>query len=351
MDITNLNIDNYHKVIKAHDPATGLKAIIAMHNVNRGPAVGGTRLYPYPTEEDALNDVLRLSKGMTYKSALANVPFGGGKSVIIADVADKSEELFKAFGRFIDSLAGSYVCAEDVNTSPSDMAIVRQETPHVLGLDGASGDPSPLTALGVLESIRTTVKHLNLSMEGLTVTVQGIGHVGKVITELLRAEGVTVYIADIRKEAVKELAEKTGAIAIEADEALTNPCDIFAPCAMGAVLNDKTIPNLRCKAVVGAANNQLATNEDAALLAERGILYAPDYLVNAGGIINVYFEHEKETYDAEGARQKVLEIGRTLDEIYNLAEAENILPLKAADRIAEERFGANEQLTAQNGTN
>lgn len=338
MHIEEIHVENYHKVVKAHDPESGLKAIISLHNTNRGPGVGGTRLYPYPSEQDALNDVLRLSKGMTYKSALANVPFGGGKSVIIADVEDKSDDLFKAFGRFVDHLDGQYFCAEDVNTSPAEMAVVRQETPHVLGLDGASGDPSPLTALGVVESIRTTVRHLGLSMKNLKVTVQGVGHVGKIITELLRAEGVTVYIADIRETVVHDLAKQTGAIAVDADKALSTPCDILAPSALGAVLNAQSIPTLDCKAVVGAANNQLATDQDAARLAERGILYAPDYLVNAGGIINVFFEHEKDIYDADAARLKVLEIGQTLAEIYKLSESENILPVQAADRIAEERF-------------
>lgn len=338
MDITEIQVDNYHKVLKAHDPDSGLKAIIAVHNVNRGPAVGGTRLFPYASEDDALNDVLRLSRGMTYKSALAGIPFGGGKSVIIADKPQKTEALFKAFGRFVDTFNGGYVCAEDVNTSPADMAIVRQETRHVLGLDGASGDPSPVTALGLLESIRTTVNQLGLKMAELKVTVQGVGHVGAVITRLLRDEGVTVYIADLQDDVVQALAEETGAIAIPAGEALTNTCDILVPCAMGAVLNEETIPNLQCKAVVGAANNQLATDQDAQRLADRGILYAPDYLVNAGGIINVFFEHEKETYDAEGARAKVREIGDTLRKIYELSEAENILPVQAADRIAEERF-------------
>lgn len=347
MEITEIRIDDYHKVLKANDPESGLKAIIAIHNINRGPAVGGTRLYPYASEEDALEDVLRLSKGMTYKSALADVPFGGGKSVIIADVNEKSEALFKAFGRFVDTLEGLYTCAEDVNTSPKDLAIVRSSTKHVLGLEGASGDPSPLTALGVVESIRATVKHLNLSMENLEVVVQGIGHVGKIVTEMLRQEGVTVYIADIREKQVQELAQETGAIAIAAEDALKKPCDILVPCAMGAVLNEKTIPNLQCKAIVGAANNQLATDEDANRIAKKGILYAPDYLVNAGGIINVFFEHNKDVYDHQSARAKVMGIAETLEKIYELSSAEDILPLQAADRIAFSRFSKKESAGMQ----
>ena len=350
MEISEISVDTYHQVLKAHDEASGLKAIIALHNTNCGPAVGGTRLYPYPTEEDALQDVLRLSKGMTYKSALANVPFGGGKSVIIGDVHDKSEALLKAFGHFVDTLKGAYICAEDINTTPQDMAIVRRATPHVLGLDGASGDPSPLTALGVIESMRTTVNHLGLDMENLTVTIQGVGHVGKIITEMLREEDVTVYISDIREDVLRDVADKTGAIVVAPEEALTTPCDILAPSAMGAVLNSQTIPHLQCKAIVGAANNQLETFEDAARLHQRGVLYAPDYLVNAGGIINVFFEHQSETYDAQGARRKVVEIGQTLDTIFKLAEKENILPIQAADRLAEERFTQDTTANDQGGT-
>ena len=338
MKITDLKIENYHRVVKAEDAATGFKAIIAIHNINLGPAVGGTRLFPYASEENALDDVLRLSKGMTYKSALAQTGFGGGKSVIIAHPDQKTPELFKKFGQFVDSLGGEYICAEDVNTSPSDMEIVNSVTPHVLGLDGAGGDPSPLTALGVVESIWVTAEELGIKPADLSVTIQGIGHVGEEMTRLLREKGATVYITDLRTEAVEALAHKTGAVAIKPEEALTQECDIFAPCAMGAILNDETIPNLKCKAVVGCANNQLSEPRHGKMLADAGILYAPDYLVNAGGIINVSVEHREEGYDAALARAKVVAIGDTLRQIYKLAKEQGITPEKAADPLAEERF-------------
>lgn len=338
MKMTDLHIEGYHRVVKAEDAASGLKAIIAVHNINLGPAVGGTRLFPYATEEEALQDVLRLSKGMTYKSALADTGFGGGKSVIIADPTDKTPELFKAFGQFVNTFGGEYICAEDVNTSPAEMNIVHSVTPHVLGLDGAGGDPSPLTALGVTESIWVTAAELGIKPADLSVTIQGIGHVGQDMTRLLRKKGVTVYIADLRADAVAELAAETGAIALAADKALANECDIFAPCAMGAILNDSTIPQLRCKAVVGCANNQLAEPRHGEMLKAAGILYAPDYLVNAGGIINVSVEYRPEGYDANIARKKVVAIGQTLKTIYKEAKAKNITPEQAADPIAEQRF-------------
>lgn len=338
MDIVELKTDGYYKVVKATDEASGLKAIIAVHNINRGQAVGGTRLFPYASEDEALDDVLRLSQGMTYKSALANVNFGGGKSVIIADPKDKSPELFKAFGEFVNTLGGDYICAEDVNTSPAEMEIVHSVTPYVLGLDGGSGDPSPLTALGVVESIRVTANELGIPMNELRVTIQGIGHVGWIMTQMLRKEDVTVYITDLRKDALVELSSKTGAIVISPEEVFSKECDIFSPCAMGAVINDETIPMLNCKAVVGCSNNQLAEPRHAQALAGKGILYAPDYLVNAGGIINVSFEHNSTEYDSAMARQKVIAIGDTLKRIYALAKKDNITPADAADKIAREQF-------------
>lgn len=340
MNITEIKVNGYEKVIRAEDEASGLKAIIAVHNTNLGPAVGGTRLYPYASEEDAMTDVLRLSRGMTYKSSLAGLNFGGGKSVIIARPEDKSPALFEAFGRAVDSLGGKYICAEDVNTTTADMAIVHKVTPNVLGLEGGSGDPSPLTALGVVESIRATARHLGLKMNGLKVAMQGVGHVGWVMTEMLRKDGATVYITDVRQDLVKELAAKTGAIPVALDDIMTMECDIYAPCAMGATLNDKTIPALKCKAVVGCANNQLAEPRHGKMLQDRGILYAPDFLVNAGGIINVYFEYQKGGYDVEVAQKKVRAIGDQLMRVYALSNSEKITPAEAADRLAEDRFFA-----------
>lgn len=347
MKIEEIFVKGYEKILYGEDAATGLKAIIAVHNTHRGPGVGGTRLYPYASKEEALEDVLRLSEGMTYKSALADITFGGGKSVIIGDPKQKTEALFKAFGKFVESLQGVYLCAEDMNTSPQDMAIVRTETKHVLGLEGQSGDPSPLTALGVFKSIEVTVKHLGLNLQGLKVVVQGVGQVGASVVQRLRKEGATVFIADVNTEKLQTLAAETGAQIIPLEAVYTTPCDVFAPCAMGAILNEKTIKQLTCKAVVGAANNQLATPQDADRLHDRGILYGPDYLVNAGGVINIWFEQLPGGYNAEKAREKVIQISQTLERVYQKSTQENITPAHAANLLAEELFALPMQKTAQ----
>lgn len=338
MQVTEIKVDGYERVLHAKDETTGLNAIISVHNTNLGPAVGGTRLYNYTSEQDALNDVLRLSRGMTYKSSLAGIDFGGGKSVIIARPEDKTPELLRAFGRFVDSFGGRYICAEDVNTSPEDMTIIHSVTPNVLGLLGAGGDPSPWTALGVVESIRVTAKRLGIPMDKLSVAIQGIGHVGEEMTRLLRKEGSTVYIADLRPAVVEKLAAETGAIVVAPDKIVSQPCDIFSPCAMGGAINDNTIGQLQCKAVVGCANNQLAEPRHGDELKAKGILYAPDYLVNAGGIINVFFEQMPEGYNLAKASAKIKGIGNTLAEIYALAEQQDVSPAKAADTLAERRF-------------
>lgn len=338
MQVTEIKVDGYEKVLHAKDASTGLNAIISVHNTNLGPAVGGTRLYNYASEQEALNDVLRLSKGMTYKSSLAGIDFGGGKSVIIARPEDKNPELLRAFARFVDSFNGRYVCAEDVNTSTADMTVINSVTPHVLGLEGAGGDPSPWTALGVVESIRVTAKRLGIPMNKLSVAIQGIGHVGEEMTRMLRKDGSTVYIADLRADFVAKIAAETGAIVVSADKIVSQKCDIFAPCAMGGAINDSTISQLQCKAVVGCANNQLAEPRHGDELKAKGILYAPDYLVNAGGIINVFFEQAPGGYNEAAARKKVVGIGSTLAEIYALADQQDVTPAKAADTLAERRF-------------
>ncbi len=339
MFIKDITVDGYEKIIEVEDKSTGLHAIIAVHNTNLGSAVGGTRIYPYAHRDDAFNDVLRLSKGMTYKSALAGINFGGGKSVIIADPSKKTPELLRGFGEFVESLNGKYICAEDVNSSTADMKIISEVTNNVAGLEGDGGDPSPLTALGVFSSIKVTAEQkLNIPLNELTVAVQGVGNVGGGVVKHLTSNGAKVYIADVNQTALKELAEQTGAEIVSSNDIMTIESDIFSPCAMGAILNNETIPNLKCKAVVGAANNQLATNEDADLLLEKGILYAPDYLVNAGGIINVHFERSKEGYDVKKAQNAAVAIGDTLLEVYAIAEKENISPTVAADELAEKRL-------------
>lgn len=340
MEIKEINVDGYEKVMMATDEKSGLKAIISVHNTNLGPAVGGTRLYPYANEEEALTDVLRLSKGMTYKSSLAGVNFGGGKSVIIAKPEDKTPELLEAFGKFVDSYGGKYNCAEDVNTSPDDMEIVHKVTNHVMGLSNLGGDPSPLTARGVYVSIKATIeKKLGKKMSDAHIAVQGVGHVGVYLVDMLHAEGAKITVADVNEQSLKHVSEKYGAEIVAPSEIHKVECDVFAPCAMGAILNEKSIPELNCKAVVGAANNQLAVmEEDAKRLNARGILYAPDYLVNAGGIINVFIEQQETGYDKDQAWKATGDIANTLMEIYEMAEKENILPHQAADKIAEQRF-------------
>lgn len=332
-------VNGYETVVQADDDATGLHAIIAVHDTTLGPAVGGTRIYPYASKEEALNDVLRLSRGMTYKSALAGINFGGGKSVIIADPSMKTPELLKAFGSFVNSLGGKYICAEDMNSTTADMEIIHEVTDHVAGLDSTGGDPSPLTALGVFAALKATAeKKLNIPLNELTVAIQGVGSVGAGLTEHLTNEGAKVYIADVNKEALEAISAKTGAEIISTDEIMTVECDIFSPCAMGGILNDRTIPSLKCKAIVGAANNQLESGGDADRLVAKGILYAPDYLVNAGGIINVHYERQPEGYDAQAAKKATWAIGDTLMEIYEISEREGITPAAAADKLAEARL-------------
>jgi leucine dehydrogenase len=338
MKITELKIDGYEKVVKAEDPVTGLKAIIAVHNTNLGPAVGGTRLYPYASEEAAMYDVLRLSRGMTYKSSLAGINFGGGKSVIIAKPEQKTPELLRAFGQFVHSLGGKYICAEDMNTTTDDMEVIYGVTPFVAGLKKDGGDPSPFTAIGVVESIKTTASKLGIPLSKLSVAIQGVGHVGVYMVKMLRELGSTVYVADLRAHVVDDMVKTHGAIAVPADKIMTQPCDIFAPSAMGAILNDTSIPALRCKAVVGCANNQLAELRHAKALQERGILYGPDFLVNAGGIINVFYERQPTGYNRSAAEQACRDIGTTLTRIYDMAESKGITTAEAADRVAEERF-------------
>ncbi len=340
MSVETIQKNGYETIVKATDPESGLKAIIAVHNTNRGPAVGGTRLYPYSSEEEAMTDVLRLSRGMTYKSALAGIQFGGGKSVIIADPSKKSPELLKAFGKFVNSLEGKYFCAEDMNTTLADMDTIKTSTDFVLGR--ASGDPSPMTALGIFICQKVAAEEfIKTQMSDLTVAIQGVGNVGKNLIKWLTEAGVkggNITIADVNQDALTEMATTYGCTVVPTEDIHKVPCDIYAPCAMGGILNETTIPELNCKAVVGGANNQLATESDADLLQGRGILYAPDYLVNAGGIINVYYENLEGGYEKDQALKSIHGIGDTLREIFAMAEKEGILPAEAADRVAESRF-------------
>lgn len=317
-----------------HDEESGLKAIIAVHNTNLGPAVGGCRMWQYESDEEALTDVLRLSRGMTYKNALAGLTMGGGKSVILADpkTADR-EALFRAFGRAVDSLGGRYYSAEDVGVSTSDIMIAHQETPYMAGLEGKSGDPSPFTALGTFLGIKAAVKHQRGldSVKGLKISVQGIGHVGYYLCKHLHEEGAELIVTDINQDALERVRNDFGAIVVPPQDIYTQDVDIYAPCALGATINDHTLPLLKASIVAGCANNQLAERRHGEALKEMGILYAPDYVINAGGIINVSFENE---YDAAVSTAKVEKIYDTLSSIFKQADEQNRTTGDVADEMA-----------------
>lgn len=293
------------------DKSTGLNAIIAVHDTRLGPAVGGCRVHPYPSSQHALCDALRLSQAMTYKNTLAGLPFGGGKSVIIADPhTEKTPKLLEAFGTYIDQLGGKYIAAEDSGTSPSDMAHIAKTTQHVAGLstDDSDGDPSPATARGVFLSIQKAAEHKmgRQQLEGLSVVVQGLGNVGFELAKLLTREGAIVYGSDANKDHINRAAQELEIHPVDVNDCLSTPCDILAPCALGAVLNERSIPSLTTKIIAGAANNQLATPEDAIRLANRGILYCPDFLINSGGIVDIYHRRSDASANAVLSAEKSL---------------------------------------------
>jgi leucine dehydrogenase len=344
------DFDDHERVVFARDRASGLKAIIAVHNTRLGPAVGGCRILPYPDERAALIDVLRLSRGMTLKNAMAGLPLGGGKSVIIADPARaKSPALLRAMGRAIDRLGGLYVTAEDVGTSAADMVEIRKETRHVIGLPvsaGGSGDPSPSTALGCFEGIKAAVRYKlgQPSVEGVRVAIQGLGHVGLNLARLLSEAGAKLTVSDVRQPAVQTAVNAFGAEAVETDAIHAADVDVFAPCALGAVINDEALPRLKAAIVAGAANNQLATPAHGVALQQRGILYAPDYVINAGGIIQV--ASEITGAPKEEVARRVCAIGETLLTVFNAADAEGTSTSEAADRIASGRLLAEREASA-----
>ncbi|MCH1918620.1 amino acid dehydrogenase [Shewanella sp. A3A] len=329
------SFDEHEQVVFCHDKASGLKAIIAVHNTNLGPAFGGTRMWNYTSEEEALNDVLRLSKGMTYKNAMAGLTMGGGKSVIIADPQNTQDRaaLFTAFGRFVNSLGGRYVAAEDVGTTPADIKIASNQTPYVAGLEGKSGDPSPFTALGTYLGIKAAVKHQlgRDSLAGLRVAVQGVGHVGYYLCKHLHQEGAKLVVTDIHQPNLQRVANEFGATVAAPQDIYQQDVDIYAPCALGATINDVTLPQLKASIVAGCANNQLAEMRHAQALQQRGILYAPDYVINAGGIINVSFENQ---YDAQQSTAKVEQIYNTLLKVFSQADAQARTTADVADEMA-----------------
>ena len=317
--------DNHERVIFCCDAATGLKAIIAIHSTVLGPAAGGTRLWAYESDEEALHDVLRLSQGMSYKNAMAGLKFGGGKAVIIKTPDfNGSDALYEKFGEYVDQLSGSYVTAEDVGMSVKIMEIVSRKTKYVSGLSKkeghAGGDPSPKTSYGIFKGIEAAVKFQlgNDSVAGLTVAVQGAGHVGYYLCKYLSEAGAKIRVADIDDSRVKRVANEFGAAGVALDEILTQEADVVAPCALGAILNERSIPELRTKIVAGGANNQLETQADGQRLTDAGILFAPDYVINGGGIINVASEYYDDM-DEDEVMQRVVAIGPRLAEIFAAA--------------------------------
>ncbi|MDQ3072032.1 MAG: leucine dehydrogenase [Bacteroidota bacterium] len=334
---------DYEQVVFCQDKFTGLKAIIAIHNTTLGPGLGGTRMYDYKSDNEAIVDALRLARGMTYKAAISGLNLGGAKAVIIGDPRKlKSEGLMRRFGRFVESLNGKYITAEDIGTTTRDMEYIRMETEHVTGLPeimGGGGDPSPVTAYGVYLGMKACVKEVygNESLTGKKVIVEGVGKVGSHLVELLAKENAKIFIADVNKDALQTLALQYGATVVELNKVHEQDVDIYAPCALGASLNDDTIPQLRCAIVAGAANNQLK-NEDVhgQLLQEKGILYAPDFLINAGGLCNVYTELLG--YNRDIAMARTENIYDVTKEIISLARAEGISTHLAANKMAEARI-------------
>ncbi len=341
--LEDLNIEGYEKVVSITEKSTNLKAIISVHSTTLGPAMGGTRIYPYTKFEDALFDVLRLSKGMTYKCAIAESGLGGGKSVIIADSSkDKTPELLTAFGVAVDRLMGSYICAEDVGCSSDDAVNIRKGTKHVVGLnsENSSGNPSPYTAWGTFRGIQAALNHTfgSDSLEGKAVAIQGLGSVGVLLAELLYWHGASLIINDIDMEKAKRVAKRFGAKTATCEEILFTECDVLAPCALGAVINKDTIPKLQCKIIAGCANNQLLDDADADTLHKKRILYAPDFVINAGGLVNVTEELEKNGYQPDVARKKVDQIYTTMIQLFTLAKENDYSPLRAAMNLAEYRL-------------
>ncbi len=332
----------YEQVVFCYNESAGLKAIIAIHDTTLGPALGGLRMWPYATEDEAIVDVLRLARGMTYKAAAAGLNLGGGKSVIIGDPRkDKSEALFRALGRFIQSLGGRYITAEDVGTTVEDMDYIHMETDFVTGVSaafGSSGDPSPATAFGVWQGMKAAAKAAlgTEKLSGLKVALQGVGHVGYYLARHLHDEGARLTVCDINDESTTRARVELGAGVVDADAIYDVDCDIFSPCALGAVINPTTVPRLKCKVVAGCANNQLLSPADGNALEERDILYAPDYVINAGGLINV--ADELEGYNRDRAYKKVAGIYGNIERVINRAKSEGIPTYRAADRLAEERI-------------
>lgn len=331
----------YEELILCHDQESGLRGIIAIHDTTLGPALGGTRMWSYKNEEEAIFDALRLARGMSYKAAVAGVNLGGGKGVIMGDPKrDKSEALFRSYGRYVESLKGRFITAEDVGITVEDMDTVALETSSVTGTSGeeSSGDPSPVTAFGVLKGIHASLEEVygHHDLTGKVVAIQGLGSVGRYLAGYLAKEGASLVVTDIDEEKVRQIVEEYDAVAVEPEEIYGVECHIFAPCALGAVINDETIPLLKASVVAGSANNILAEERHGSLLEERGILYAPDYVINAGGLINV--ADERMGYNQKRAMKKAARIYDSLKGVFAIAREREIPTHEAADILAEERI-------------
>lgn len=340
LTIKEIYVEGYLKVIEAIDRETNLHCFVALHNCNLGPALGGTRIHSYADPQDALNDVLRLSKAMTYKSAISENGLGGGKSVIIANpLKEKNEALLLSFAEVLNYLKGSYIAAEDMGTTTEDMVILKRKTPYVCALptEKSSGDPSRFTAWGVFQGMQSVSQKLwhTTSLRKKTIAIQGLGNVGSKLCNILFWEGAELIISDIDRDLVHKMCLLYGADAVEPKDFFSVKCDILAPCAMGGILNDHTIPLLKCKGIAGGANNQLLKSEHGRQLMQRGILYAPDYIINSGGITNAAAEFDPAGYNPKRVRDKVNHIHDLLLEVFNRSERERKPPNQVADEIAE----------------
>jgi leucine dehydrogenase len=338
--------DGHEHVAFHQDKASGLKAIIAVHNSNLGNALGGCRMWPYASDEEALRDVLRLSKGMTYKAAMAGLKQGGGKAVIIGNPrTDKTSEKMQAMGKFIESLSGQYISAEDSGLTVDDLKLMGKQTAYVSGIqakyhinsEAADGNPAPSTAYGVYVGLKATVEYsMNSQLKGVKVAIQGLGHVGIRLAKHLHSQGAKLYVTDIHSENIEKVVSEFSAIAVNPNDIYDLDVDVFAPCAMGAILDAENIARLKVKVIAGAANNQLAKEAFGQLLTEKGILYAPDYVINAGGIIDIY--HQSISSSDKSLREHIEKISNTLIEIYRRAQSQGIATNIVANQIAEERF-------------
>lgn len=333
--------ESYEQIVFGHDPETGLRTIIAVYSTARGPGLGGTRFRPYASEDEAIADVLRLAKAMAYKAACADLPLGGAKAVILGDPAElKTPALLQAYARVVDRLGGAYLTCADVGTTADDLDVIGTCTRHVTGTHAGSGDPSPMTAYGIWHGMRAVAEEAfgEPSLAGRHVVVSGVGKVGSALARMLAEEGARLTLADVNAAAVKALAEELDAAICEPEAAHALEADVFSPCALGGILNDRTIHELGARAIAGAANNQLLEPRHGDALVERGIVYAPDYVINAGGVINA--EDERHGYDEARARSKARGIEATLREVFRIARSEGWSPAAAADHLAEQRISA-----------